>query len=37
MDICKSNKTASQIKEMLPESMKDLNGEFKLKEFVELM
>ena len=37
MDICKSDKTASEIRDLLPNAMKDLNGIFKLKEFVELM
>ncbi|MBE6528119.1 MAG: ACT domain protein [Thermoplasmata archaeon] len=37
MDICKSNKTAAEIKEILPGAMEELNGTYKLKEFVELM
>ena len=37
MDICKSTKTASEIKELLPKSLDNLNGVFTLKEFVELM
>jgi hypothetical protein len=37
MDICKSDKTASEIRELLPTVMGDLNGEFVLKEFVELL
>ena len=37
MDICKSDKSASEIRELPPTCMKDLNGVFMLKEFVELM
>ncbi len=37
MDICKSTKTAAEIKELLPKSLENLNGVFTLKEFVELM
>lgn len=37
MDICQSNKTASEIRELLPQELSKLNGIFTLKEFVELM
>jgi len=37
MDICKSDKTAEDIKRILPEELSKLNGIFTLKEFVELM
>ncbi len=37
MDICKSNKSASEIRELLPKELEKLNGVFTLKEFVELM
>ena len=37
MDICQSNKTASEIRELLPGELSKLNGIFTLKEFVELI
>ena len=37
MDICHSNKTASEIRELLPKELSELNGIYTLKEFVELM
>ena len=37
MDICKSEKTASEIKELLPKSLEKLNGIYTLKEFTELV
>ena len=37
MDICKSDKSAEQIKQSLTDALSDLNGIFTIKEFLELM
>ena len=37
MDICKSDKTAAEIRDLLPDELSKLNGIFTLEEFVELM
>ncbi len=36
MDVCKSDKTAAEIKELLPKTLEKLNGVYRLKEFTEL-
>jgi hypothetical protein len=37
MDICKSDLSAAEIRDVLPKSLAGLNGVFVLKEFIELM